>query len=347
MIVAVVANKINQQNSEAQAHPLERGVLVTGDWNFRSRGETPQSLLAPSSIEGGAEQSYPNHLSQLRWEHALGTLVEFEQPNNTHFWPTSMTCSRINRTYGSMHGWILRNLDIRAYVMDDPKHMFDTGLSDHAPFVTSFAWRAPAGQHAIPISKVVAKSEAYRQYHDKLWEEIGSRLMGPAERWETHKTIIRMAADAARSRLFNENLNNWEVRSLALSSIARAVWPNNVPLARMLAAQSPVAAAHIDVLLDGRGVGKVTLRSQEGFQNDVASRQREVLGQWRTVELNRADASRCVKTKAKCASKVSGITRLAKLWSPFDRRLVLTGIRTKTINKVAKSTDEAFKVVMG
>ena len=346
-IVAAVADKINQQHSEAQAKPLEHCVFVTGDFNFPARGETSQSLLNPTSTEGGFAQCCPGHPTQLRWERALGSLVEFEQPNNTHFWPTSSTCSRIDRTYGSMHGWILRNLDVCAYVVEDPKRMFDTGLSDHAPLVTTLALRAPAERQAIPISKVVAKSVAFQQYHDELWADIDVTLMGPTERWETHKTVIRMAADAARRRLFGENLNNMEVRALALSSIARAVWQNNVSLARRLIAQSPVAAAHIDVLLNRSGVGKVTLRNPLCFQKEVESCQREVLGERRTAELNQAEASRSAKTKGKCASKVSGITRLAKLWSPFDRRLVLTGIRTRTINKDAKSTDEAFDVVRG
>ena len=117
---------------------------------------------------------------------------------------------------------------MRAYVLEDSKHMFDAGLSDHAPLVTSLAWRASADSKTIPISKVVAKSKAYREYHDALRAEIDVELMGPTERWETHKTIIRMAADAARMKLFDENLDDSEVKALALSSIICTIWQNNV-----------------------------------------------------------------------------------------------------------------------
>ena len=92
------------------------------------------------------------------------------------------------------------------------------------------------------------KSQAFRQYHDELWSDVETKHMGPMERWAPHKTIIRMAADAARIKLFAENLDNKEVKAIALSSIARAIWQNNASLASRLTLQSPLAASHVRIV---------------------------------------------------------------------------------------------------
>jgi hypothetical protein len=343
--VTAMVDKILLQKTAAQSQPLERAVFVTGDWNFRCRDDTQQSLIAPSGPRDRCDGSVLP--TQARWERALGTLVEYEQPDVTHFWPRSMTCSRIDRTYGSLHGWILRNLDVRSHVVDDPKRLFDTGLSDHAPLVTSLAWRPPAKRREIPISKVVAKSKAFRQYHDELWSQIDLRTLGPAERWETHKTVIRMAGDAARKKLFDDDLDNKEVKALALSSIARAVWQNNVTLAKRLIQQSPLAASHIEVVLRVTGSAEVELRNPLDFQKTVEASQRAILDDRRVREETARGNARTEKTKSKCNGRIRGIVRLAKLWSPFDRRLTLTGIRIKTIKSDAGSLDEAFVIARG
>ena len=167
IVVTVAVDEILLQTTAAQSKPLGRTVFVTGDWNFRCRGDTQQSLLAPSGRRDRGDSSVVP--TQAQWERALGTLVEYEQPDLTHVWPSAMTCSRIDRTYGSLHRWILRIIDVSSHVMDDPKRFFDTGLSDHAPLVTCLAWCPPAKRQNILISKFVAKSKAFKQYHDELW----------------------------------------------------------------------------------------------------------------------------------------------------------------------------------
>ena len=50
---------------------------------------------------------------------------------------------------------------------------------------------------------------------------------------------------------------------------------------------------------------------------------------------------------SKCGSRIRGIARLSTLWSPFDRRLALAGVRVKTLDANASSTDEAFAAARG
>jgi hypothetical protein len=339
--------KIKQQTVDATKSPLNRAVFVSGDWNFLPTGEFALDLAAPERTDahsGAINQSRPG---QGSWQEALGRLVEIHQLDVTHFCSKSWKCSRLDRFYCSIPAWALLQLAANAAVVEHPKKMHDDNLSDHAPVKLTISTWMPLPRSQQPIPTFVVNSSAFKKYHQALCDQTGLSDLGTIERWQTHKVIIREAARLARRQLFLENESSEETKHIALQSIARAVWRNDTSLAEILADRSPLAQKHLAV--DSQR--NVIIHDAPLFQAEVeAARAKQLESRLRGLELDgrRAAAEGESKWKArKRQDKVAAASRLAKLWSPFDRRLVLNGIRTCKLDTNATSPDEAYHIVRG
>jgi hypothetical protein len=102
------------------------------------------------------------------------------------------------------------------------------------------------------------------------------------------------------------------------SSIARAVWLNDIVLAQTHLAHSPLARVHLCV-----SDGVVSLGDPQSFSvlvNNTMVKE----SQHKVDELNKDPND----TSARRIRQRSAAARLARLWSPFDRRLVVSGIVT-------------------
>ena len=156
-------------------------------------------------------------------------------------------------------------------------------------------------------------------------------------RWQQHKTIIREAARLARNAAMIEPNRPLFLDTQMLSTISRAVWFNDVKIAKLLLALYPVAREHIVVCN-----GVVSLSNPALFSSTVSA------SKYAYREKARLEAEAAMKTakknKKKAKSQAEAMTRLSKLWSPFDSRLQLVGVRVKEGNSYRVITDPEAKI---
>ena len=149
--------------------------------------------------------------------------------------------------------------------------------------------------------------------------------MQVVDRWSVHKVILREVAKVALDEHLTLHGHVGEGASLTLTSIARAVWFADLGLARVLMARFLIARTHIQI--QDRSV---SIRYPVSFASLVELDRHSTFAQ----RVAAAEAEEPVGTK-KARSKpfyVCAIERMAKLWSPFDKRLVLSGIRRKQLD---------------
>ena len=137
-----------------------------------------------------------------------------------------------------------------------------------------------------------------------------------------NKDILKEIAKIAVDEHLTLHGHGGEGASLTLTSIARAVWFADLGLARVLMARSLTARTHIQI--QGRSV---SIRDPVSFASLVELDHHSTFAQ-RVAAAEAEEPAGTKKARPK-PSYVCAIERMAKLWSPFDKRLVLSGIRCK------------------
>ena len=181
------------------------------------------------------------------WLSALGELLELQQDAPTHFVPGSLTCARLDRIYIAAPSWILFASAGSASTIMHPRQTHEKGFSDHSAVVVSLSRREALPQTMRPIAKEVVLTTAFKDVHDHLFDELRLADMEPFPRLDTHKHVIRAAAQFARNQLTAVGEEGSVGHSLTLTSIARAIASNDVGLARLLCSKSACAARHLEV----------------------------------------------------------------------------------------------------
>ena len=120
------------------------------------------------------------------------------------------------------------------------------------------------------------------------------------------KLLIREAARITRDEILASVADPGTKQLITLASISRAVWHGDKRLARILVNRSALARNHVEFT-----PGKVVLKRPDEFSS--------------LYDAARADALE--RRKSAVFSNRSAINRLAKLWTPFGKRLVIHGIR--------------------
>ena len=126
-------------------------------------------------------------------------MVELQQTAPTHYSPSELTCSRIDRIYTTTPGWILTNVQCSAGLLAQPRELHEKGISDHAPVSSSVSIKHRQPKELQPIPRFIAESEHFKKRHDELAAQTDLRKLPPVQRWEQHKVILRQAGAYARS----------------------------------------------------------------------------------------------------------------------------------------------------
>ncbi len=135
-------------------------------------------------------------------------------------------------------------------------------ISDHAPVIVAISTRGRLAPDDQPVPAWVCREPRFAEL-TKLWFEQVPDIenLCPNERWSTVKTILKEAARQTRDEICITRTSDPNVLDMTLSSISRALWSNDVQLAEVILARSPLAAGWISVCSD-----KVLLVSPEAFQ---------------------------------------------------------------------------------
>ena len=324
-LTAIQTNKaarmLRQDVIDTDRDPVRHSVWCAGDWNFLAPGESQMSIASPVSCTSAADVGSTCSRYQQLWQAVLDLMVEFQQVAPTHFSPASLTCSRIDRIFTSTPGWIVTSVRTRASLCAQPRELHETGISDHAPVSASMTFRRQLPREKQPIPRHVAESAHFKKKHDELVAEVDLRRLPPVQRWEQHKIILRQAGRYARNAMLNgAEHTEFEVNQ-SLATISRTVWHNDVRLARKLLQCSTLAQDHI-VVTDA----EVKLKCPATFRECVDNAKTAHLAKVKQkIDSDPAKASSKKKT-----SKSQAIARLARLWAPADKRLVLAAVKVPT-----------------
>ena len=317
-ITKETAERLRRDVNDASQDPMKRVVWCAGDWNFLAPGDSQMSIASPTRCTSAADISTPARCNQKVWQDVLDLMVEFQQLAPTHFTPSSLMCSRIDRIYTSMPGWILTTVRTGASLLLQPRELHEKGISDHAPVTAFMSYRGRLPKELQPIPRHIAECEHFKKRHDALVAEADLRSLPPVQRWERHKAILRQAGEFARNALLNGREHTEFQVNQTLSTIARTVWHNDVRLARKLTQCSSLAKQHLRVT-----DAEVTLLCPQAFQSHVE----DAKAAYFAKVTDRINSDHPEATSVRKSSKLRAVTRLARLWAPTDKRLVLAAVK--------------------
>jgi endonuclease/exonuclease/phosphatase family metal-dependent hydrolase len=301
-------------SAEARRNPCRYMLVVMGDFNFNRDDYKGKCYFKPTTTTNQLIQhAYrPPRSGQVPLEDALKNLAEISQNHPTHFNVRDGTGTGINRVFVSTPSWALPHMRWQLRVDGCPMLMHRSGLSDHVPMTLICSDRKALPKAAQPISKEVFKHPKFLETVTELVNKAGLNDMVAVKRWETHKKLIREAARRVRNYMLVVDEESAFSKAQVFSSIARAVWNNDVKLAKVLANFSQIARDHLDFSSGNVALSRTIdfdSEAREIFSAEIENRSRDIQNQSST-------------------NKQALLSKLARQWRPFGRTLVLTGVIT-------------------
>ena len=301
--------------ARACGNPLFCTTFLLGDLNLEPADAIRKSYATPCTdgdVPTNARQSpVPTGLLS----HAIHQMVELRQGAPTHYNSTSDTGNILDRGFCSCPSWCFLGLFCSAATLDDPKSLHLRGMSDHAPLRITFESRVSRPRNQLPISPHVCKHPDFKRIHDLFCKDLKLDQFDVFTRWRTHKHIIRLAGEIVRNTLIDTESKSPFSKSMLLTTLARAIWRNDVELIRNIRARSQYArelvlikdgvAQPLDAFDFANEVSQAKLDHFEKLQNQVPS-----------------------LPKVKRQSQSTFLSRLAKLWGTSGRAIFLQGITT-------------------
>ena len=182
---------------------------------------------SPATIGGtGARQTH--------WERYLFHWTEVIQPFPSHYNKYGNTCNTLDRAFVSCPSSILLKLSVTRSVIGTPEQVFADGESDHAPGALGFGGHIKAKVAESPIPRWVSKHPNFKVHLKSLMDYIAILTLAVFEQLLSYKSCMREAARRVRNESLFLNPDGSAEMKIVLASISRALWFNDLPLARKL-----------------------------------------------------------------------------------------------------------------
>ena len=312
--LADLSHVLAQDIDTAMEVPNELAVLVGGGFNFLPNGESPLVLDAPIPVQppGGR---LPLGLL-LRGQ--LERLTEIQRCMPTHFSSANSTFSRLGRFYTTIPPWQLVLLKARCSLGFCAKWAHQAHLSDHALLQFSLAWVPQMPMGARPVLRFVFSLPTLTGKHDALCIAADLDQLPVVERWLIHKDILRETARVTLAEHLLLEGASGEGGSLTLASMAGAAWFSDIRLARILLARSELARNRISIV----GTG-VHILGHVAFSQVIETDKRQLFSQRTAAAEEDLGLQRGLQQPKKKPNAFNALHRMSRLWSPYDKRLVL------------------------
>ena len=228
---------------QASMLPLDFFAAAVGDCNYiidgepRFRvGQVPDTSSVASSVSAGASRA-------AQFGEVLSTWIELHQPYPTHFSSSNNSCARLDRVYVSTGVSAFMNLRISVCPVSPPETMFQQELSDHSPVNADFSTLPITTKASFPIPKWIFRDPDYAPSLRNVCDYASVLELPLVERLSCYKTCIRIVAKHVRNcnTICGSPISDLTV----LNSISRAVWRQDVKLARELCSVSDLAREHV------------------------------------------------------------------------------------------------------
>ena len=226
----------------AEGDPLTRSVFLAGDLNFQAAHEVRLPYAAPlnasSPTQGVGVRTLPTCPRILDFQRQttplLNQLIEITQPLPTHYQSHGSTGSKIDRVFTSNPPWTFPHSTFTFGVVDDPMDLHLKGISDHGALRLTVGKRRSCPKSAQTIAGEIFKHPKFAEFHKRLVEDTRLECLREYDRLLVHKQIIRSAAKQTREYIQDNEPGNNLMLCQNFTTCARAIWSNDVPLARRL-----------------------------------------------------------------------------------------------------------------
>ena len=331
-----ICNSIKKDRLRAHNDPTMFGGLLLGDFNIPPEDEPPVILSKPVSPhpQGGYQPlSSSARPFQRRWNQIFESLVEVKTSVPTHFHMHDLTVNRIDRAFWILPRSCMIHLSFSAGVTGDPVAWSTRGMSDHSPIFVSSSPIQRKRSGNLPLKKEWCRHPLFESRLSNILEDACLGDMEIEERRELILEAMRETALFVRDYLFVNDPASKPNTLLRLSSIARAVWYNDLKLAKILTQHSDLGRQFL-----GTNGFEVALRNPEHFEEVFAEAKAEQLtGERAEIPHQYADfgvqsaSFRLNETQgsvrgAKCRSKLDNNMRKSLLWHRSAPKLALDGV---------------------
>jgi len=302
---------------QSKETPFSFTTFVTGDFN-----ETPSvcktfeyghpcTYLDSSEATEAAPRQRSSKLMKI-----LEKSTEITASTPTRYQKATDTGVILDRVFTTIPPAALILCKVSMNVEQEPKQLYTSGISDHAPIGMCIAFKACYSNDEGPIPPEFTKHFLFRHYLAcYIWEEQFENLHfgTPFDKLKYLKNIMRAASILVREYMQGMDSRNPVVLSQTLSTIARTVWNQSPVLFQTLQTHSEVAREFLKQSEDGR----FFIADPHMFADTVDAANAALLG-------NRALA---ISGGAGKESKMRKLANLSRLWIPMAKTMVLNAVK--------------------
>ena len=326
--IKTIKNFLVTLSSNVGLFPTKSFGVLVGDINIKAEHEG--SFKVGGSFVGALrDRGFSNPLFSGQrlgqWRKILDNWTEISQPMPTHFDFATLSCSRIDRGWAFGPSDMLIKLNIRSHVVGTPEEYYGAGVSDHAPFIVFLGFKIKSAcTNSVP--KFVCKHPNFKMHVDSFSVYCDLENLPVHRKLATYKLCFKEASKKVLLDIQHDEAGSIEPQRLAFSSMSRAVWYNNVTLARKLLSSSSLAKTHISIMN-----GQVTHINPGHFSsafNEVHSKFYQ--SQIKDLRSQSSNAT-SVNVKKQLKSRINCYQRLQGVFWPSGKRLSVTGIRISRI----------------
>jgi len=232
--------------AEDRANPTANFSLLTGDFNFLAEGERRFTVGRPIAA-ANLSRPMPATAQPTHWKTILDNWTELAQPFPTHLTSNSFAGSRLDRGFTSAPANQILNLDISVSTVGTPEDYEASGLSDHCPTLYCFGIRMRKPSTTIPISRNICKDPSFPIYIAS-WADSIQLVRQPAQEiLRLYNKILLASARQVRDVNLYTNPDGSDNMRLVTDSISRAIWRQDLSLAKYLMTRNVFAASIIGI----------------------------------------------------------------------------------------------------
>jgi len=309
----------------ASSDPQHNSLWLIGDFNREPNDVPRRNLKDPLLTTYPSVGANSSNNFAYGWDALFNDLIEITNHEPTHYISESMTLNKIDRIFTSIpsHAWLTTAPILQNIIRPELAHA--RGLSDHAIMQVDVSLRAKPDPANMPIRRECFEHPRFKERLNATLKQVDLDSLPTWERWETHKIILRDAALHARDHMLSSQEDSDFSIQGTISSIARAIWSGNVKLMRIILARSAFARKHLHIHDD-----EIQIFDAVEFDREVAEvRHKFLAAAAENMEATIQHPRTRAKKRKKTLSKLDANRRLAKLWLPQQKRLVLHAITIK------------------
>ena len=305
-----------------RTNPTENFSLLVGDFNFLAEGDHRFKIGRPA-LAANLSRPLPSYSHAKHWKTILDNWTELAQPFPTHIISNSESASRLDRGFTSAPANQILNIDISVATIGTPEGYEASGQSDHCPVAYTFGIRDLKPGTSRPIARNICKDPSFAIYSASCAEAIKLVRQPPHEILRLYNKVLLTSARRVRDDnlfLLPDGSDNMR---LVTDSISRAIWRQDISLAKMLIARSVFAASILGI----NSGGAIFNRDPERFDFIFTElRQERSAANLAALQKEQATTSSQI-VRSKLKGRIQAARRMSSMYFPRGKRLKLAGIR--------------------